>query len=103
MQAFDPGDLATATQLYESITDANAKRLFDYLIDHPDVQRTAGELQQELGFADHRDVARSTFLLGTLAAALGRSRPWGEGQMGYQMPADMAALFREARGSRLRS
>lgn len=103
MQAFDPGDQATATQYYESITDANARRLFDYLINHPDEQRTAGELQRELGLAAHRDVARSTFLLGNLAATLGRSRPWGEGQMGYRMPAEMAALFHEARGARSRS
>ena len=103
MQAFDPGDLTTATQFYDSITDANARRLFDYLIDHPGEQRTAGELQRELGFAAHGDVARSTFLLGNLAAALGRSRPWGEGQMGYRMPAEMAALFQEARDARTQS
>lgn len=99
MQAFSPDDRSVAADYYRSIPDGDARRLFDFLVDHPDVQRTAGELQRELGFAAHADVARATFLLGNLAAALGRSRPWGEGQMGYQMSEALAKLFREARAS----
>lgn len=99
MQVFVPSDLDIATKFYQSIPEANARRLFDYLIEHPDDLRTAGELQQELGFDEHADVARSTFLLGNLAADLGRARPWGEGQMGYRMPGEVAALFQEARGT----
>lgn len=97
MQAFTPDDLATATAFYRSISDDNARRLLDFLIDHPEQQRTAGDLQQELGFAEHRDVARATYLLGNLAAEHGRARPWGEGQSGYVMPPDMSSLFLRAR------
>lgn len=99
MEAFSPSDLGIIADYYRSIPDGDAKRLFDFLVDNPDQQRTAGELQQELCFGEHADVARSTFLLGNLAAALGRARPWGEGQMGYRMPGAMAALFAEARSS----
>ncbi len=97
MRAFAPDDLTTAATFYRSITDDNAKRLFDFLVDHPDQQRTAAEIQTRLAFPEHRDVARSTFLLGNLAASLDRARPWGEGQAGYRMPTEMAALFQEAR------
>jgi hypothetical protein len=97
MGTFATDDLDTAVAFYESIDDENAKRLFDDLIDHPDEQRTAAELQQHLGFAEHRDVARATFRLGNLAAAHGRARPWAESQIGYRMPGQMAVLFKRAR------
>lgn len=97
MQAFTADDHAAAIAWYDSVTDANARRLLDFLIDHPGQQRTAADLQQQLGFAEHRDVARATYHLGTLAAAHDRARPWSEGQLGYRMPEKLAALFRQAR------
>lgn len=97
MSTFDANDLATATRFYQSISDENARRLFDHLIDHPDEQQTAADLQAKLGFAEHRDVARATYYLGRLAADLDRRRPWGEGQLGYRLPAGQATLFAEAR------
>jgi hypothetical protein len=97
MQAFDANDVATAAKFYRAITDENARRLLDNMIDHPDEQRTAADLQAQLGLAEHRDVARATYQLGLLAAELGRSRPWGEGQMGYRMSQEMANLFQTAR------
>ena len=97
MRPFATDDLTTAVTFYQSIDDENAKRLFDFMVDHPDQQRSAVELQQELGFAAHRDVARSTYHLGNLAAALERTRPWREAQLGYQMPGEVAALFQRAR------
>ena len=97
MQPFNANDVETAAKFYRSITDENARRLLDNMIDHPDEQRTAADLQAQLGFAEHRDVARATYLLGNLAAELGRSRPWGEGQMGYRMSKEMADLFKAAR------
>lgn len=97
MQAFDANDVATATKFYRAISDENARRLLDNLIDHPDEQRTASDLQAQLGLAEHRDVARATYQLGLLAAELERARPWGEGQMGYRMSNEMATLFQAAR------
>lgn len=97
MRPFAADDLPTAIAFYRSIDDEQAKRLFDFMIDHPDQQRSAAELQQQLGFPEHRDVARSTYRLGTLAAALDRARPWREAQLGYQMPGEMAVLFKRAR------
>ncbi len=98
MEAFDTNDVATAAKFYQAISDENARRLLDNLIDHPDEQRTAADLQARLGFAEHRDVARATYQLGLLASELGRSRPWSEGQMGYRMSQEMATLFQAARG-----
>ncbi len=97
MQPFTAKDGEPAIAFYQSITDENAKRLLDFLIDNPDQQRTAADLRQHLGFAEHREVARATYLLGNLAAVLDRGRPWHEGQQGYTMPGELAALFQQAR------
>lgn len=99
MQAFSSDDLATATQLYTKCNAANDRALLDWFIDHPDVMREGYQLAGDLGFAEVRLVARSTYSIGLAAADLGRARPWTEGQMGYSMPAANAELFAAARKS----
>src|SRR6478736_3286934 len=97
MQSFDSNDLDRATRLYASVTDANARAVFDWLIDHPD-QRTEGSaIASALGFLDNKLVARGTYAIGLAAAAEDRARPWHEAQMGYLMPAEQAGLFGRAR------
>jgi hypothetical protein len=99
MKSFGPDELDQATRLYAAVTDANARAVFDWLIDHPD-QRTEGPaIAAALGFSDNKLVARGTYAIGLAAAAEDRTRPWHEAQMGYLMPGDQAALFAAARGS----
>jgi hypothetical protein len=97
VQEFQTGDLEVAAAFYRSIADHVARNVLDYLIDHPDSRHDGAAIVSNLGLARHSDVARATFALGEAAAALGRRRPWREGQMGYTMPADMAELLRQAR------
>jgi hypothetical protein len=97
MQPFDPNDLDRATRVYTSVTDRNARAVFDWFIDHPD-QRTEGPaIASAIGFADNKLVARGTYAIGLAAAAEDRVRPWHEAQMGYLMPGDQAELFKQAR------
>ena len=97
MQTFGPNDLDQATRLYAAVNDANARAVFDWLIDHPD-QRTEGPaIASSLGFSDNKLVARGTYEIGLAAAAEDRFRPWHEAQMGYLMPEDQAELFKQAR------
>ncbi len=97
MQDFGPDDLDTATAFYRTISDPSAKAVLDFLIDHPGDLFDGDAIVTQLGLAQHRDVARATFALGEAAAALGRERPWTEGQRGYAMPVERAELFRRAR------
>ena len=99
MQSFDPNELDRAIRLYAAVTDANARAVFNWLIDHPD-QRTEGPaIAASLGFSDNKLVARGTYAIGLAAAAEDRARPWHEAQMGYLMPRDQAELFKQARNS----
>jgi len=86
-----------AATLYAGIEDPTARTILDHLIDHPGERLTGEAIQRALGLPEHRAVARATYALGQTAAAMGRKRPWTEGQLGYLMPAAHAALFRQAR------
>ncbi|CAN5508798.1 hypothetical protein BH09CHL1_BH09CHL1_23750 [soil metagenome] len=99
MQAFGSDDLALATELYTKSNSANDRALLDWFIDHPGVLREGYQLAGDLGFAEVRLVARSTYNISLAAADLGRARPWTEGQMGYLMPSSVAELFVSARES----
>lgn len=99
MQQFNANDVELATTLYKQSEAGNDRALLDWFIDHPDVQREGYQLARDLGFSEVRLVARSTYNIGLAAAALGRARPWNEGQMGYLMPAANAELFAVARKS----
>jgi len=97
VQAFDPDDLETAVAFYAAITNPRHRAVLDFLIDHPDERFDEATLAERLGLPEHRDVARGTYAMGEIAAAMGRKRPWTEGQLGYLMPAAQAALLRQAR------
>jgi hypothetical protein len=94
---FGPDDLDLAVTFYRSIADPAARAVLDFLIDHPEERFDGAAIAHQLDLPRHRDVARATYALGEAAAALGRKRPWGEGQLGYLMPAAQAALLGEAR------
>lgn len=91
----DDGELATA--FYRSIVEPGKRSVLDFLIDHPDRRTDGVAIAESLGFTDHRDVARATYAYGEIARGLSRPRPWLEGQLGYEMPADRADLFKKAR------
>jgi hypothetical protein len=97
MMPFTPDDTELAVQLYARASASNDRALLDWFIDHPNVMREGWQLAADLGFEETRLVARSTYNLGLIAAALGRERPWTEGQMGYLMPAANADLFDRVR------
>lgn len=86
-----------ATQLYGLAVEGKPRQFLDYLIDHPDVRIDSTALQAALEFPEHKDVALAAYAIGESAAALGLSRPWTEGQLGYMMNADTAALLAQAR------
>lgn len=97
MRAFEAGDLGEATTFYRGVSDANARALLDFLIDHPEERFDEAGLADRVGFAEHRLVARSTYAMGLALRELGFGRPWTEAQSGYLMPAEAATLLREAR------
>ena len=86
-----------ATELYGLVAPGQPRQLLDYLIDHPETKMNAEELQAALQFPQHKDVALAAYSIGESAAALGLKRPWTEGQTGYVMNAETAALLSQAR------
>ena len=88
---------AQAHAFYERVNDPTAKAILDCLIDHPDERFEGADLIAQLGLPEHRDVARSTYRMGQVAADLDLHRPWTEGQRGYLMPGEQAELLHQAR------
>lgn len=86
-----------ATEFYGLVDPGQPRQLLDYLIDHPDTKMNAEELQAALQFPQHKDVALAAYSIGESAAALGLKRPWTEGQTGYVMSAETAALLSQVR------
>jgi hypothetical protein len=99
MRDFAPDDLEAALAFDRGVTDPTARAVLDYLIDHPDERLNGATIAKALALPDNRLVARSTYLMGQMAASLDRNRPWGEAQQGYLMTAPIAELFRTARGT----
>jgi hypothetical protein len=93
----DAGNRRQVIDFYRSIDDSRARAVLDFLIDHPDRRYDGAAIVEHLGLAEHRDVARSTYLIGRLAAEAGLPRPWTEGQLGYLMSGERAAVLRQAR------
>jgi hypothetical protein len=89
-----------AAQFYGLVDPGQPRQLLDYLIDHPDQRFNAEALQAALQFSQHKDVALAAYSIGETAAALGLKRPWTEGQLGYLMTAETAALLSQARAGR---
>lgn len=88
-----------AVDLYRRIEDRDALAFLGFLIDHPDQQFASEQMQQELSFEEHKQVALSAYAIGEVAESLGLPRPWAEGQKGYIMPAANAGLLGQARAS----
>jgi hypothetical protein len=86
-----------ATEFYGLVDPGQPRQLLDYLIDHPETKMNAEALQEALQFPQHKDVALAAYSIGETAAALGLKRPWTEGQTGYVMNAETAALLAQAR------
>jgi predicted AAA+ superfamily ATPase len=97
VEEFGVIDLDLAVRLYRAIDDPGMRAVLDFLIDHPDERFEGAAIAESLGLPRHRDTARATFAYGEVARSMGRARPWQEGQLGYQMSADQAALLRRAR------
>jgi hypothetical protein len=93
MEPFGPDDAELAVRLYQAEPTLASRAFLDLLIAHPGEQFDSDAVQQRLGLEDHRDVARTTYALGEVAEAMNRKRPWNEGQRGYAMPPEIAALF----------
>lgn len=87
----------TATAFYRDVTDPTARSILDFLIDHPEERFNGRSIVEHLGLERHSDVARSTYLMGQIAAEHGIGRPWTEGQLGYLMPEQQAEALRQAR------
>jgi hypothetical protein len=98
--ALTSNDLPLAIELYGLVAEGQPRQFLDYLIDHPDVQIDSEALQTALQFPQHKDVALAAYSIGESAAALGLKRPWIEGQRGYLMNAETAALLSQARAGK---
>jgi hypothetical protein len=88
-----------ATEFYGLVDPGQPRQMLDYLIDHPDTRIDSSALQAALSFPNHKDVALAAYSIGETAAALGLKRPWTEGQLGYQMSVETAALLAQARAA----
>lgn len=97
MESFNPADTDVAKAMYDAQATQISRQFLDLLIDHPGETFDSEMVQQRLGLEDHRDVARTAYALGEIAAAQERKRPWSEGQRGYAMSAEIAALFAAVR------
>lgn len=97
MDRAELADIDAAGSLYNQVTDPTARRILDFLIDHPDERFDGATIVEHLGIGEHRDVARSTYLIGQIATNLGLKRPWTESQHGYLLPGQAAELLRKAR------
>ncbi len=85
-----------AQGLFERIGDDDQQAFLKYLIDHPGQQLNSEVIQQDLGFAEHRQVALAAYGIGEIASELGLQRPWVEGQRGYTMQVETAQTLIEA-------
>jgi hypothetical protein len=97
MEPFATADLDLATRFYRAIDDPASRAVLDFLIDHPDERVEGYAIADSLGLPRHQDVARATYTYGEVARSMGKTRPWQEAQMGYLLPAEQAALLRQAR------
>lgn len=88
---------SAAADLYKATPDGDPRRFLDFLIDHPGEQLWSEAIQQELGFAEHRQIALAAWAIGQEATRLGLARPWNEAQRGYSMSEASANLLAAAR------
>jgi F420-dependent oxidoreductase-like protein len=99
-----PGDVAaadaeTVRRAYAAIGEGDARRVLDFLIDHPDERFDGRALMQHLGIERHDAVTRAIAGIAAALAEHGLARPWNEAQAGYLLPTDRAAVLASARTS----
>lgn len=99
MTAHGPDDHAGALAFYRAVEDPAARAVLDFLIDHPGQRHDGAAIARSLGLPRNTDVARATYAMGEIAAALGHGRPWTEAQLGYAMEEEQAARLRAARSA----
>lgn len=97
MQEFGPDDQDIAVELYERLENPRDRAVLDFLVEHPDERLHAREIMEQIGLAEHADVARAMYRIGEIAGSLGRKRPWGESQNGYLLAGEIAALLKRGR------
>jgi F420-dependent oxidoreductase-like protein len=90
-------DEADVARAYTAVRDGTPRRLFDFLIDHPDERFDSAALMRQLELKRHDEVARGFAALATDLGEHGLARPWNEAQAGYLLPAQPAALLAAAR------
>lgn len=90
-------DAETVRRAYAAVEDAGARRLLDFLIDHPDERFDGRALMGQVGLDRHDAVTRAIAVIATDLARHGLARPWNEGQPGYLLPGPRAAALSTAR------
>lgn len=92
-------DRERTTEFYKSVETGQPRQFLDFLIDHPDERFDSEALQNALRFPQHKDVALAAWSIGESAMVVGLARPWTEGQLGYLMTAETAAVLKQARSA----
>jgi F420-dependent oxidoreductase-like protein len=90
-------DEATVRRAYAGVRDGTPRQLLDFLIDRPDEQFNGAALMERLGLQRHDEVARGFAALAAGLASHGIARCWTEGQSGYLLAAQQAAVLDKAR------
>jgi hypothetical protein len=90
-------DAETVRRAYAAIGEADARRVLDFLIDHPDERFDGRALMQHLEIERHDDVTRAIVNVAATLAEHGLARPWNEAQAGYLLPDNPAAALARAR------
>lgn len=94
--------LADARDYYSTLSDT-ARKFLDLLIDDDRSEIPSTELIEKLDLESNRVLAGSLSSFGRKARRIGRVQPFGfetkaDGSTVYAVPAEIAGLFREARG-----
>jgi F420-dependent oxidoreductase-like protein len=90
-------DEEVMARAYAAVRAGTAKRLLDALIDHPGERFDAAMLMQHLALSRHDEVARGFAALADDLASHAIARCWSEGQSGFLLVPQQAAILAQAR------
>ena len=98
----DEERLADAKEYYSTLSET-ARKFLDLLLDDARAEIPSEELIEKLGLESNRVLAGSLSSFGRKARRIGRLQPFGfetnsDGTTVYSVPAEVAELFRTARG-----
>jgi alkanesulfonate monooxygenase SsuD/methylene tetrahydromethanopterin reductase-like flavin-dependent oxidoreductase (luciferase family) len=99
LRQLSAADGADAGRVLADLGDGTARRLLDWLVDHPEERFEGAALVKGLELERHDEVARGFAALGAAFAGHGLARPWTEAQRGYMLSADRAAVLAGARSA----